>query len=288
LLELASIKASDDEIRCWHGNVEKLPHSWGTYDAVFLGHAPAMAFSASSLFESVIRRCRTGARVVINQSHGNDFLEPYRELYPHILLRDLPELEELQSMINGLPLDFVSFQSDSSAYLVALEVNESLSETEKEINYEDIGDFPLYASAKVVYGFGRGSKQMGVPTANLNPEELVKEIRDLPKGVYFGWVQVRGEGLDAGIHKMVMNIGNRPTFADGDSITVEVHILHDYEFDFYGKDAAIVVLGFIRPEMKFGSLDALVERIGEDIKTARSSLEEEVLKSYQTDRFFRT
>lgn len=62
------------------------------------------------------------ARVVINQSRGNDFLAPYRELYPHIFLRDLPELEELQSMINDLPLDFVSFQSDLSAYLVALEV----------------------------------------------------------------------------------------------------------------------------------------------------------------------
>lgn len=56
--------------------------------------------------------------------------------------------------------------------------------------------------------------------ANLNPEELPKEVLDLPKGVYFGWVQVRGEGLDAGVHKMVMNIGNRPTFADGDAITV--------------------------------------------------------------------
>lgn len=59
---------------------------------------------------------------MINQSRGNDFLAPYRELYPHILLRDLPELEELQTMINGLPLEFVSFQSDSSAYLAALEV----------------------------------------------------------------------------------------------------------------------------------------------------------------------
>lgn len=28
----------------------------------------------------------------------------------------------------------------------------------------DIGDFPLYALAKVVTGFGRGSKQMGIPT----------------------------------------------------------------------------------------------------------------------------
>lgn len=61
---------------------------------------------------------------------------------------------------------------------------------------------------------------MVLESANLDPEELPKEVRELPKGVYFGWVQVRGEGLDAGVHKMVMNIGNRPTFADSDATTV--------------------------------------------------------------------
>lgn len=28
----------------------------------------------------------------------------------------------------------------------------------------DVGEFPLYAKATVVTGFGRGSKQMGIPT----------------------------------------------------------------------------------------------------------------------------
>lgn len=56
--------------------------------------------------------------------------------------------------------------------------------------------------------------------ANLNPEDLPQEIVDLPKGVYFGWVQVRATGVDRGVHKMVMNIGQRPTFGDSDTITV--------------------------------------------------------------------
>lgn len=56
--------------------------------------------------------------------------------------------------------------------------------------------------------------------ANLNPEELPQEIVDLPKGVYFGWVQVRATGVDRGVHKMVLNIGQRPTFSDSDAITV--------------------------------------------------------------------
>jgi riboflavin kinase len=92
-------------------------------------------------------------------------------------------------------------------------------------------------------------------SANLNPEDLPQELLALPKGVYYGWAQVRAPGLDTRSHMMVMNIGNRPTFADSDAVTLEVHILHDYESaDFYGEEAAIVVLGFIRLEMKFKSL----------------------------------
>lgn len=28
---------------------------------------------------------------------------------------------------------------------------------------------------------------------------------------------------------MVMNVGNRPTFADGAGLSVELHLLHEYE-----------------------------------------------------------
>lgn len=40
--------------------------------------------------------------------------------------------------------------------------------------------------ASVVKGFGRGSKDLGFPTANLNPAEVENEIQGLPAGVYFG------------------------------------------------------------------------------------------------------
>jgi FAD synthase len=125
-------------------------------------------------------------------------------------------------------------------------------------------------------------------SANLNPEDLPQELLALPKGVYYGWAQVRAPGLDTRSHMMVMNIGNRPTFADSGAVTLEVHILHDYESsNFYGEEAAIVVLGFIRLEMKFKSLDDLVGRILEDIATAKNILSsDEVLQSYQSDPFF--
>jgi riboflavin kinase len=227
-----------------------------------------------------------GAKVVISYSQGRDGLTRHRRKYPHILLCDLPEEKDLQSLISTLPLELRSFTNDPNSYLATLEVTSS-----KKIAVAD-GDFgvefPLYATGKVVYGFGRGSKQMGIPTANLNPEDLPQELLALPKGVYYGWAQVRAPGLDTRSHMMVMNIGNRPTFADSDAVTLEVHILHDYESaDFYGEEAAIVVLGFIRLEMKFNSLDELVGRILEDIATAKNILSsDEVLHSYQSDPFF--
>lgn len=38
----------------------------------------------------------------------------------------------------------------------------------------------------VVTGFGRGSRQMGVPTANIDPVPLQDVLSGLPLGVYFG------------------------------------------------------------------------------------------------------
>ena len=40
----------------------------------------------------------------------------------------------------------------------------------------------------MVEGFGRGSSQMGVPTANIEPGPLKDRLEGLPLGVYFGWV----------------------------------------------------------------------------------------------------
>ena len=39
---------------------------------------------------------------------------------------------------------------------------------------------------KVTSGFGRGSRQLGFPTANLPPKPLEHMLAHLPKGVYFG------------------------------------------------------------------------------------------------------
>ena len=59
-----------------------------------------------------------------------------------------------------LPLQLVQAVDDASGYCMVLQVAE-LYALEGE---------PRLMEGEVVVGYGRGSKQMGVPTANINPE----------------------------------------------------------------------------------------------------------------------
>jgi riboflavin kinase len=142
---------------------------------------------------------------------------------------------------------------------------------------------PLYAMrdkvemrAPVVSGFGRGSRQMGVPTANMDPAVLSAELSGMRRGVYFGFARLPDDTDDGSAwEKCVINVGQRPTFADGDGVTIEVHVLKDFTRDFYGETMECVALGYLRPEMKFAGLSQLVGRIMTDIGLARNALDAE-------------
>ncbi|KAL2017165.1 hypothetical protein VTK56DRAFT_2534 [Thermocarpiscus australiensis] len=52
--------------------------------------------------------------------------------------------------------------------------------------------YPLRMSGRVISGFGRGSKELGIPTANLPVDESrTPWISSTPSGVYFGWASLR-------------------------------------------------------------------------------------------------
>ena len=70
----------------------------------------------------------------------------------------------------------------------------------------------------------------------------------------------------------VANIGIRPT-VDGKEPLLEVHLI-DYESDIYGKRIKVTFEHRIREEMTFESLDALKERIGEDLQIAKKWFED--------------
>jgi riboflavin kinase len=55
----------------------------------------------------------------------------------------------------------------------------------------------------------------------------------------------------------------------------EVHILYKFGEDFYGSEMAISILGFIRPEYDYVSVESLIEDINTDIEVTKRSLNRE-------------
>ncbi|KAH8336467.1 putative riboflavin kinase [Drosophila kikkawai] len=132
-----------------------------------------------------------------------------------------------------------------------------------------LSQLPLFAGGEIVRGFGRGSKELGIPTANF-PLDVVKSLPEtLPTGAYYGWANV-----DNGpVYKMVLSIGWNP-FYNNKEKSVETHMLHDFNCDLYGQILKICIVGYLRPERSFDSLESLIAAIQNDIATAKELLEQ--------------
>ncbi|KAI9894412.1 MAG: riboflavin kinase [Vezdaea aestivalis] len=139
-----------------------------------------------------------------------------------------------------------------------------------------VAPFPLQVSGPVVKGFGRGSKELGIPTANIPISGLaVGGNEHVESGVYFGWAGLEeGKADKFTVYPMVMSIGWNP-FYKNTVRSVEVHIMHKFEADFYDSWLNLCILGFIRPEYDYTSKESLIEDINTDIDVAQKSLSRE-------------
>ncbi|XP_033828674.1 riboflavin kinase [Periophthalmus magnuspinnatus] len=140
---------------------------------------------------------------------------------------------------------------------------------------------PYFCRGEVVRGFGRGSKELGIPTANF-PDSVVEHLpSDVNTGIYYGWACV-GHG---DVHKMVMSIGWNPYYKNSKK-SMETHVIHTFKEDFYGEVLSVVMVGYIRPERSFDSLDALISAINSDIEEAKLKLDQPEFLKLKTDNFF--
>ncbi|MBI4328941.1 MAG: bifunctional riboflavin kinase/FAD synthetase [Chloroflexi bacterium] len=120
---------------------------------------------------------------------------------------------------------------------------------------------PFLLSGTVARGHARG-KGLGFPTANvaISPERAVPA-----DGVYATRLLLRGESFPS-----VTNVGDNPTFGDAER-SVEVHVL-DFDRDIYGAEVGIEFVQRLRGEVKFSTVDALLDQIREDVERARAIL----------------
>ncbi|ADX67589.1 MULTISPECIES: bifunctional riboflavin kinase/FAD synthetase [Weeksella] len=109
-------------------------------------------------------------------------------------------------------------------------------------------------TGEVIHGDKLG-RTLGFPTANLK----LPAYKLVPKtGVYVVHVQIEGK-----LHLGLLSIGYRETVTDNSELRVEVNIL-DFEGDLYGKILSVEIMGFIRNEKKFNSLEELTEAMNHD------------------------
>lgn len=178
--------------------------------------------------------------------------------------------------------------------------------------------YPVTCDTSVIPGFGRGSADLGIPTANI-PQQAFDSLEAIGSetGVYFGWAAVYssstasdqaeavvprlgssdttvlqsfGNRLSADevgkVFPMVMSVGWNP-FYGNEKKSAEIHIIHKFAHSFYGARIKFMVLGYVRPELNYTTKEALIEDIHTDILVAEKSLEREEYAKYKHDAFFK-
>ena len=119
--------------------------------------------------------------------------------------------------------------------------------------------------ARVEHGDARG-RTMGFPTANMHLGHCLAPAF----GVYAVRVSILEGDRAVARHDGVANFGIRPMYQVNVPL-LETH-LFDFDGDLYGKYLSVELIGYIRPEAKFPSLDALIAQIGADAAKAREIL----------------
>lgn len=150
---------------------------------------------------------------------------------------------------------------------------------------------PVLIKGDVQRGFGRGSRDLGTPTANL-PGKLLADIEATKKdGVYIGFGSVPPHSGKT--FKMVANLGHNITYGDVKERVFEAYLMTEGKEEsvlpreFYGDEMRISIAAYLRPEIKFNSLQELIGGIANDIRVAKAALDDPRAEQYRTLPFFR-
>lgn len=117
---------------------------------------------------------------------------------------------------------------------------------------------------EVIHGEKRG-RELGYPTANMALTGL-----HLPRlGVYASLVDVL-TGPHTGTYHGASSLGVRPMFGENQP-NLETFLL-DFNGDLYGQHLSVALIDYLRPELKFDGLPALITQMDADTARARAIL----------------
>ena len=174
-------------------------------------------------------------------------------------------VEDLQKHGSALGFDVTvaDLVASSAGTVSSTAIRTALSEGKPKVAAEMLGHWHRI-EGPVISGEQRG-RTMGYPTANMSIEGLHP-----PKhGVYAVIADVLN-GPHAGTYHGAASIGVRPMFGQNRA-NLETFIF-DFTGDLYGSTVSIALVEFLRPELKFDSLDALITQMDAECSQARTIL----------------
>ncbi|MGW2376393.1 MULTISPECIES: bifunctional riboflavin kinase/FAD synthetase [Kitasatospora] len=192
------------------------------------------------------------ARVVIE---GPNFRFGHKAAGDVALLTELGRADDFQ--VEVVDLQVCGTAGDGEPFSSSL--TRRLVESGDMTGANEVLGRPHRVEGVVVRGAQRG-RELGYPTANV---QTVPHSAVPADGVYAGWLTAEGERMPAAI-----SVGTNPTF-DGTARTVEAYAIDRVGLDLYGLHVAVDFLAYLRGMEKFDSIEALLDRMADDVKRAR-------------------
>jgi riboflavin kinase/FMN adenylyltransferase len=221
----------------------------GLNGAVVMGFTPELASEAPDAF---VRRVLVGRLGVSAVAVGYDFHFGHKR-------QGTPDFLKAEGARLGFAVTIVPHLADAEGTVSSSTIRAALAQGDVARAARLMGR-PFTVEAVVRHGDKRG-RTLGFPTANLALDPAVQ----LAYGIYAVRVLVGGKLVDG-----VASHGRRPTFDNGAPL-LEC-FLFDFAGDLYGQTLQVQLVGWIRPELKFDNVEALVTQMNADCQSARALL----------------
>ena len=199
--------------------------------------------------------------VLVNQLHASTVIVGKNFTYGHKAAGNVESLIKA-GLQNNFTVDAQELKADteviSSSRIRKLVIEGKVEEARELLSR------PHRLDGVVVHGEKRG-REIGYPTANLGNIDGQTIPAD---GVYAGWLTVGINFWPAAI-----SIGTNPTFEGERGRQVEAYALDQVGLELYDKDASIEFGWYLRPTLKFDSLEELLIQMKQDCDRARELTE---------------
>lgn len=172
--------------------------------------------------------------------------------------RGTPELLKELGRTYGFRTEIVEKEKYKGRDISSTFVREELEKGYIEEVNQLLG-YTYFTKGEIVHGRQLG-RTIGIPTANLIPP-VIKKLP--PNGVYITESLIQGK-----TYQGITNIGYKPTVKEN-FLGVETY-LFSCNADLYGQEAEVRFYRYLRPEIKFSSLEELKCQMLKDIEEGKS------------------